>query len=71
MDSDVSVWLALVNRNFAPQAMEQNLPITSLSRLMGYRYSTLFFSNCRGRDKVVVDRKIAHLDAGGVDDVFR
>lgn len=32
---DCSLWLALLNRNLAPQAMEQNLPITSRSWLTG------------------------------------
>ena len=33
---DPSVWLALLNRNRAPHAIEQNLPITSRSPLTGY-----------------------------------
>ena len=35
VESERIAWLALVKRNFAPQAMEQNLPIISRSRLTG------------------------------------
>ena len=35
VERDVIVWFALVNINLAPQAMEQKLPITRRSLLIG------------------------------------
>ena len=67
MDKDACVWLALVNKNFAPQAMEQNFVM--VDRIV-VQYIVLLKLPWV-IDKVVIHSKVPDKDVGIFDDIFQ